>query len=77
MGFLTTIYLIFLRPILIIKEYIMNKTKSSNQISVVYGGSVNLENYKEIYSSTQVDGLLIGGASLDANTFTEIYNMSQ
>jgi Triosephosphate isomerase len=55
----------------------MNKTKSSNQISVVYGGSVNLENYKEIYSSTQVDGLLIGGASLDANTFTEIYNMSQ
>ena len=60
-----------------IKEYIMNKTKSSNQISVVYGGSVNLENYKEIYSSTQVDGLLIGGASLDANTFTEIYNMSQ
>tara|TARA_B100000401_G_scaffold254873_1_gene173158 strand:- start:38 stop:769 length:732 start_codon:yes stop_codon:yes gene_type:complete len=60
-----------------IKEYIMNKTKSSNQISVVYGGSVNLENYKEIYSSNQVDGLLIGGASLDANTFTEIYNMSQ
>ena len=60
-----------------IKEYIMNKTKSSNQISVVYGGSVNLGNYKEIYSSNQVDGLLIGGASLDANTFTEIYNMSQ
>ena len=60
-----------------IKEYVMNKTKSSNQISVVYGGSVNLDNYKEIYSSAQVDGLLIGGASLDANTFTEIYNMSQ
>ena len=37
-----------------IKEYIMNKTKSSNQISVVYGGSVNLENYKRnllFYSS--------------------------
>jgi len=59
-----------------IKEYVINKTKSSSQISVVYGGSVNLDNYKEIYSSTEVDGLLIGGASLDACTFSEIYNMS-
>jgi triosephosphate isomerase len=42
---------------------------------VLYGGSVNLDNYKEIYSSTQVDGLLIGGASLDSETFTKIYNM--
>lgn len=61
---------------LFIKEYLKNKTKSLNQISVVYGGSVNLENYKEIYSSIQVDGLLIGGASLDSNTFTKIYNTS-
>ena len=59
-----------------IKEILKAKTSSANNISVVYGGSVNLDNYREIYSSNQVDGLLIGGASLDSNTFTKIYNMS-
>jgi len=59
-----------------IKEKLGNKTNSTNGISVVYGGSVNLDNCKEIYSSDKVDGLLIGGASLDSNTFTKIYNIS-
>ena len=59
-----------------IKEELKNKSNSTNNISVVYGGSVNLDNCKEIYSSDNVDGLLIGGASLDPNTFSEIYNMS-
>ena len=59
-----------------IKESLKNKINSANYISVVYGGSVNLENYKEIYSSNKVDGLLIGGASLDSDTFTKIYNMT-
>ena len=57
-----------------IREELGNRLNSINNISVVYGGSVNLENYNEIYSSPQVDGLLIGGASLDAETFTKIYN---
>jgi len=59
-----------------IKQELKNKSNSTNNISVVYGGSVNLDNCKEIYSSEQVDGLLIGGASLDSDTFTKIYNMS-
>tara|TARA_B100001175_G_scaffold301163_1_gene294047 strand:- start:354 stop:1082 length:729 start_codon:yes stop_codon:yes gene_type:complete len=59
-----------------IKKELRNKTNSTNGISVVYGGSVNLDNYKEIYSSNMVDGLLIGGASLDSDAFTKIYNMS-
>ena len=59
-----------------IKEELNNIKNSTNDISVVYGGSVNLANYKEIYSSNMVDGLLIGGASLNSNTFTKIYNMS-
>tara|TARA_Y100001970_G_C14049292_1_gene758043 strand:+ start:90 stop:818 length:729 start_codon:yes stop_codon:yes gene_type:complete len=58
-----------------IKQTLQNKIKSSIQISVVYGGSVNLDNCKEIYCSDQVDGLLIGGASLNSETFTKIYNM--
>ena len=59
-----------------IKEELQNKTNSAIYISVLYGGSVNLDNCKEIYSSDKVDGLLIGGASLDSNIFTKIYNMS-
>jgi triosephosphate isomerase len=59
-----------------IKEELKNKSNSTNYISVVYGGSVNLDNCKEIYSSDKVDGLLIGGASLDSNTFTKIFNIS-
>ena len=59
-----------------IKEELKNKSNSTNYISVVYGGSVNLVNCKEIYSSDKVDGLLIGGASLDSDTFTKIYNIS-
>ena len=52
-----------------IKEELKNKSNSTNYISVVYGGSVNLANCKEIYSSDKVDGLLIGGASLDGKEF--------
>ena len=59
-----------------IKQELKNRSNCANYISVVYGGSVNLDNCKEIYSSEQVDGLLIGGASLDSDTFTKIYNMS-
>tara|TARA_B100001123_G_C15208671_1_gene986338 strand:- start:131 stop:859 length:729 start_codon:yes stop_codon:yes gene_type:complete len=59
-----------------IKRELQKITNSANHISVVYGGSVNLNNYKDIYSSDWVDGLLIGGASLDSKTFTTIYNMS-
>ena len=43
---------------------------------VLYGGSVNLDNCEEIISSTKVDGLLIGGASLNSETFSKIYNLS-
>ena len=59
-----------------IKEELIKNTQSRKSISVVYGGSVDLSNYKEIYSSNQVDGLLIGGSSLNSNIFTEIYNKS-
>ncbi len=44
--------------------------------AVIYGGSVNLDNCEEIISSTDVDGLLIGGASLNSETFYKIYNLS-
>ena len=58
-----------------IKIY-LNKLNKEKNISVVYGGSVKLENCEDILSSNNVDGLLIGGASLDPDTFSKIYNIS-
>ncbi len=57
-----------------IKQELNKNMLTTNNISVVYGGSVNLANYKDIYSSDKVDGLLIGGASLDSRVFAQIYN---
>ncbi|HXB30367.1 MAG TPA: triose-phosphate isomerase [Puia sp.] len=44
----------------------------SDQISILYGGSVKAGNAKEIFASKDVDGGLVGGASLLASEFLEI-----
>ena len=59
-----------------IKEFCFHELNFKEKVSVVYGGSVKLRNCEEILSSDEVDGLLIGGASLDPDTFTKIYNLS-
>ena len=43
-------------------------------VSILYGGSVNRNNAKELISLNEVDGFLVGGASLDAKHFFDIYN---
>ena len=44
----------------------------ANRISILYGGSVKSKNSKEIFSKDDVDGGLIGGASLDFSEFVKI-----
>lgn len=44
----------------------------SSQISILYGGSVKAGNAKELFASKDVDGGLVGGASLLASEFIEI-----
>ncbi|HVT87106.1 MAG TPA: triose-phosphate isomerase [Chitinophagaceae bacterium] len=44
----------------------------ANTISILYGGSVKANNAKELFSCPDVDGGLVGGASLVAADFTEI-----
>ena len=46
----------------------------SSSISILYGGSCNAQNAKEIFSCEDVDGGLIGGASLKAEDFVSIAN---
>ena len=46
----------------------------SDSISILYGGSVKPSNAQEIFSMNDVDGGLIGGASLNAEDFYTIVN---
>jgi triosephosphate isomerase len=46
--------------------------KSLVDVPVLYGGSVKPENADEILSEPDVDGALVGGASLEVDSFTAI-----
>lgn len=46
--------------------------KATKEVRVLYGGSVNIDNAESYLSTQGVDGLLIGGASLDAHQFASI-----
>jgi len=44
---------------------------------VLYGGSVKPENAREIYALDCVSGVLVGGASLDADKFAELVTLAR
>lgn len=46
----------------------------ANDVSILYGGSVKPNNASEIFGKPDVDGGLIGGAALDAESFAAIVN---
>ena len=48
--------------------------KTAENIAILYGGSCKPENAKDIFSQDDIDGGLIGGASLDCNSFLSIAN---
>ena len=56
---------------LIVERYSLSL---ANEIAILYGGSVKPSNAKEIFSMEDVDGGLIGGASLIAEDFMAIVN---
>ena len=44
----------------------------ADQVIILYGGSVKAENTKELFSTTDIDGGLVGGASLKVDEFSKI-----
>jgi len=52
-----------------IKKHFLN-----NNDKVVYGGSVNASNYNDFLKQTNIDGLLVGGASTKIDEFSKIIN---
>jgi triosephosphate isomerase len=46
--------------------------EAGGTVRIQYGGSVNAENAADLMAEPDVDGLLVGGASLEAAAFTDI-----
>jgi triosephosphate isomerase len=45
---------------------------TAERIRIQYGGSVKAENARELMSQPDIDGALVGGASLDPLSFAQI-----
>ena len=45
---------------------------SAERVRIQYGGSVKADNISELMAQSDIDGALVGGASLDAATFAQI-----
>ncbi|MBT3878697.1 MAG: triose-phosphate isomerase [Candidatus Scalindua sp.] len=45
---------------------------TAQSIRIQYGGSVNSKNAKDLLGQPEIDGALVGGASLDSNSFLDI-----
>ncbi|NLX62605.1 MAG: triose-phosphate isomerase [Tissierellia bacterium] len=48
--------------------------EAKNTIRIQYGGSVKPDNIKELMEKEEIDGALVGGASLNAEDFIDIVN---
>ncbi|MCK5122981.1 MAG: triose-phosphate isomerase [Candidatus Pacebacteria bacterium] len=62
---------------LLIKKTISNlyDRETAEKISILYGGSVDSKNAFDFVDKTGMDGLLIGGASLNGSEFARIVNL--
>lgn len=55
---------------------LLNKNYGENlgeEVTILYGGSINSGNIEELGRMEEIDGGLVGGASLDCRSFIEIY----
>ena len=58
-----------------IKDVVQSRFPKIGLESVLYGGSVNFKNASSLFKQKNVDGALIGGASLDGREFALIANV--
>ncbi|MGB9731191.1 MULTISPECIES: triose-phosphate isomerase [Calditerrivibrio] len=59
-----------------IREFIKSRygRKIANNVRIIYGGSVKPENISDLMSMPNIDGALVGGASLKFESFAKIIN---
>ena len=49
----------------------------AEEVIIQYGGSVKSSNASELFNMSDIDGGLVGGASLDAEEFAKIVNFDK
>ncbi len=59
-----------------IQNTVKEKLKIKDNFKILYGGSVNSKNISNILKSQLIDGVLVGGASLNSKEFIEIINFN-
>lgn len=58
-----------------IRQYIAAKDQAiADKLQILYGGSAKPDNAQGLFAMPDIDGGLIGGASLDAESFLKIYH---
>jgi triosephosphate isomerase len=55
-----------------IREWLSKNKESSGNVRIQYGGSVKPENIGELIAESEIDGALVGGASLKPESFANI-----
>ena len=58
-----------------IKDVVQSRFPKIDLVSVLYGGSVSSTNAASLFEQKNIDGALIGGASLDGKEFASIANV--
>ena len=58
-----------------IKDVVQSQSSDNEVPLVLYGGSINESNSEDFFTQINIDGGLIGGASLDAEEFLKIVNI--
>ena len=56
----------------VIRLWLKNHTPAGSRSRILYGGSVNAKNAAELLAQPELDGVLVGGASLEADTWVTI-----
>jgi len=51
--------------------------ENAQEVEILYGGSVKSSNSKELFTMSDIDGGLVGGASLEASEFSKIINFER
>jgi triosephosphate isomerase len=54
----------------------MTSSRVSEEVVILYGGSVKPDNVAALVTQPDVDGALVGGASLKAKSFVQILRQS-
>jgi triosephosphate isomerase len=49
----------------------------AEEIRILYGGSVKPDNIARLIEESDIDGALVGGASLEADSFARIVNYNE